>query len=185
MKSNRITLSNHIKEKCKAFADQRIGGSENLYRQRGELNRDKMWYDIYIGTLAEFAVYKQLTKIASNVTKPDLEIYSARNKSYSADLVCDDLFVHVKSQGIKSAEAYGSSWLFSKGDKLFSEDNPEDILVFCIVHDDETVEIKHSISAYDIVKADLLAEPKVYRYKFSKIAIYLQDIIDSEIRSIL
>ena len=149
MKSNkRIKLSESIKEKCKAFADQRIVGSESLYRSRGELNRDKMWHDIYIGTLAEFAVYKELKKIANNVTKPDLEIYSSRDKSYSADLMCDDLAIHVKSQGSRSAKLYKESWLFSKGDSIFVEDgsNAADILVFCIVHEDDTVEIKYSIS---------------------------------------
>jgi hypothetical protein len=52
--------------------------------------------------------------------------------------------------------------------------------LFCIV-DGTTVHIKAIVKVLDIIENDLIKEPKVFRYKFSKNALYLDDILKSNI----
>ena len=176
----KMKISKHMQKKCRKFAEDRIGLSEELYRKRGEANVDKMLDDITIGAMAEWAVYKHLKEKGVECSKPDFEIYDAKKKAFSADLITTNHAVHVKSQSLLSANKYGSSWLFQKTDKLLSKPSDQDVMVFCIV-DGEEVEIKALVSVVDVVDNDLTSEPKVWKYRFTKHAIYLDEVLDSQI----
>lgn len=161
--------------KAKNFAEARIGGSKDEYMKRGEANVAKMIEDIEYGAMAELAVYRLLKGLKLSCTKPDFKIYEKRKKSYSPDLICNGLNLHVKSQGTVSAKRYGSSWLFQKFDPLIKNLDPKDILVLCIV-DGNTVHVKNLIGFRELVKLELLDKPKVFQYAITKVAIYLEKL---------
>lgn len=165
---------------AKAFADERIKGSATLYRFRGEHNIEKMREDIVVGALAELAIYKQLTSRGLALDAPDFAIYETKQKSFSADLTDGDLMFHCKAQSLKSAKTYGVSFMFQKTDKLLTKPSSKDYLVMAVV-DGLKVEIKAVVMVQDIIKYDLLGEPKVPRYRHSKHTIYLNDLCNSSI----
>lgn len=184
----KITINDYTSRKCSTFAKERIKTSAGLYKYRGETNMDKMVEDVKIGTMAEYAVFNYVKQLGFKCTKPDLKHYKAKDKSFSADLKADKVFVdektlewrdaliHVKSQGTKSAKAYGSSWLFQKQDKIFRGEKDEEFLAFCIV-DKRDVELQAIVKVKDVKK--LLKEPKVWRYKDTKVALYLDDVLEN------
>lgn len=171
----RVKINSYYKKRCWEFAEKRINGSKNVYAYRGESNMEKMKQDIFIGLMAEWACYKYLKSKGIEVSKPDMKIYTGRRKSYAADLMNDDLKIHVKSQGVVSAKRYGLSWLGQKTDRLWTSPDPDDYIMFTQVDGNE-VEIKGVVKASDIVNNDILAEPKVPRYRDTKIALYWNDV---------
>lgn len=183
-----ILVKPEIIESSKQFALDRIGLSEALYRQRGEARKSKMVEDIQVGTMAEWACYEYLMDTASKgttITEPDTKIYKAKKKSFSADLVYtlksgEVANFHIKSQTYKSAKAYGASWLFQKTDKLFNDPAENDYAIFCLV-DGDKVDIKACVQVKDLVQRDLLEEPKVWKYRSSKQAIYLDHVLEADI----
>ena len=171
----KIKLLKRDIDRCEKFAKDRMSGSKNLYRFRGELSESKMLNDIKIGAMAELAVYRYFKIKGIQSTRPDLKIYDQKDKSFNADFASEIGNIHVKSQGIESAKRYGSSWLLQKKDPLLSQEHLNDYLVFCIV-DGREVTIEHICHIKDIVENNCLDEPKVWRYKETKVAIYLDHV---------
>lgn len=83
--------------------------------------------DIYIGKLAEFAVYNFILAQGKYVTFPDIEIYHGRKKSFDADLtVNNETPIHVKS--CMETNGYDNSWLFQPNDKLTTEPSESEVI---------------------------------------------------------
>ena len=172
-----IQLSYYIFDKCREFANKRIVDSEKQYRYRGENSKDKMLEDIMIGCMAEFAVYQYLKELGHDCTKPDLTIYKARKKSYSADLIASGYNVHVKSQSLKSIEKYGRSWLFQRTDSLVSAPDEVDIIATASVDVKcRKVTLLGFISPISVCKASKWGECRVDWYRKTKVALYLEDL---------
>ncbi|MBV6514164.1 MAG: hypothetical protein FMNOHCHN_03754 [Ignavibacteriaceae bacterium] len=176
-----IQVTDSVLEKCTAFAKARMEGSKQLYRIRGELNDEKMKEDLIIGAIAEFAVYKLLKSKIKGLSKPDLKIYEKKKKSFSPDLQSDQACVHVKAQTEASAKAYGTSWLFQRTDKIFSEERKNEYLCLCVVKQNRDTEILAIVKLEDLKRYKLLKKPKVPRYKLTKVAIYAEDLLNSGI----
>jgi hypothetical protein len=177
--AKKIKISKYLYDKCVAFAHDRVGLSKSCYAYRGESRVDKMIEDIICGTLGEWAVYKDLNRKNRKCTKPDMKIYEGRRKSFSADLISDYGFVHVKSQSLASVERYGKSWLFQKSDSLYSKPSEEDILAFTSVDlDKREVEILGYCDAKDVSDYKRWGECKVPFYAKTKVALYLEDLED-------
>jgi hypothetical protein len=176
----KITLSQEVMDQCQEFARKRIEGSSSLYAYRGESNNMKMVEDCVIGTLGEWGVYEYLIGKGYEISKPDMEIYPARRKSFNADLFNKELRIHVKSQSDKSYKYYGSSYLLQKKDRIVTNPDDDEYFVFVKVNGLEC-EILGSCFIQDIVKYNLWGECKIMKYRHSKIAIYLDDLIKSGI----
>ena len=176
----KIKLTDDIISRVEDFAITRIKGSENLYRYRGESNRDKMIEDVLIGTLGEWASYLYLQRCGILAPEPDMKIYEKRRKSFTADLQSDQGLFHVKSQGEKSAKRYGLSWLLQKTDKVIKEPSENEFFIFTQVSVPE-VEILGIVSAKDLIDNELLDEPKVWKYRHTKRALYWENIDNSDI----
>ena len=172
------TLSQIEVETCKQFAFARMGGSQALYAARGEHNISKMEEDIFVGAASEIACSNILKSLGIDCSSPDFSIYQTNFKSFSADLIANQVNLHIKSQTVKSANQYGASWLFQKEDKLFSPEKARDLLLFCIVEGNKVV-LKNITSIEQVLVYNLLKEPKVDRYKPTKYALYLSDIIET------
>jgi hypothetical protein len=174
----KIKVSDYIYKKCVKFAEDRMGGSADLYTYRGEKNKAKMFDDILIGTLGEWAAYKFLKDLDIKVSKPDMKIYEKRRKSFDADLTNDKFKFHVKSQSVVSRKRYGSSWLLQRSDKVVSDPQDGEYFILTCVEGKE-VEILACIFIRDIVNNQLWGECKVPRYRHSKVALYLDDLNDN------
>lgn len=174
--TNSLYVRKESMEKAYKFAADRLGGSKDLYEKRGEKNLSKIEQDIITGAVAELAVYNFFRRNKIKTTKPDMTIYEKKKKSFSADLRSTKYNIHVKAQSFKSANKYGASWLFQKEDKLFKEPSDNELIVFCLV-DDTYVNIEAIVSTKQIVEHELIEQPMVYRYQFTKNAIYLNRVI--------
>lgn len=170
-----VKLSDALIKKCEEFAVERITGSKSLYTYRGETRKDKMIEDVIIGTLGEWAVEAHISSMGYDCTEPDMKIYEKRRKSFSADLYVDDIEVHVKSQGVISAKRYGHSWLLQKHDKIVSDPQDNQIFAFTKV-DLKAKEV--DILGYCWAKDMEYGECKVWSYRKTKVAIYLDDVED-------
>lgn len=168
-----INIDKRLLKKCKDFAAKRVGGSYDIYAFRGESRADKLFEDILIGALGEWGVKKYVESLGHVCNDPDMKIYNKRNKSFDADLKVDEVFVHVKSQGMRSVKRYGNSWLMQASDKLVSSPENDHLFAFTNVNlEDNTVKILGFCWAVDMV----YGECKVWSYRTTKVAIYLEDI---------
>lgn len=172
----KIDISKYYYNKCKKFATDRIDSSKKLYAYRGEQKKDKMIEDIIIGTLGEWGAYKYLISKSIKVGSPDMKIYKNKRKSFAADLKSDEYNFHVKSQSKISLERYGASWLFQRSDYIIKEPGCNDYIIMTSL-DNSTVEILGIVKASDIVEGNLFRECKVYTFRFTKVALYLNDLV--------
>lgn len=170
-----VELSKYYLDKCKKFAKDRIKDSNQLYKWRGETNKDKMIEDCVIGTMGEWGAYKYLESKGIKTTKPDMKIYEKKRKSFAGDLISDDYVFHVKSQSVVSNKRYGASWLLQRRDKVVSNPAENEYFILTKVVD-RYVEILAIIRCKDIADACLWGECKVPRYRHSKVALYLDDL---------
>jgi len=132
---NEYYLDRDIVILCQHFADNVVSTNIDCYKNRNQYSIDKIKKDILTGKLAEwgvFFVYHFLRKKV-NITSPDMRIYSAKDKSFDADLKFGLFNLHVKSQTSESAHRYGDSWIFQSKDPLFVSANEYDIIVGCRV----------------------------------------------------
>lgn len=154
--------------------------SANLYKMRGEESVLKIKNDIITGVLGEYAVSAYVKSLGYNCSEPDLTIHKTRQKSFAADLESEAGTFHVKSQTQKSAQRYGASWIFQKEDRLMTLPSENCYLAFCLI-DNDKVQIKAIVSNIDIVEAKLTKAPKIPKYAHTKLALYLDDILNSKI----
>jgi hypothetical protein len=172
-----VTLNQETYERCKEFAEKRIDMSKSLYAYRGEQNKQKMIEDIIIGSMGEFGVFEYLKSKKIEVSLPDLTIYENKRKSFSADMQNDVHCFHVKSQTQNSISRYGHSWLFQRSDKIISSQDEKDIIVLTSVNELE-VTIHATIYAKDMI----WSECKVPYYRHTKVAIYLDQLIEADVK---
>jgi len=110
-------ITDEILDKCSTFAKDSVGTSSGKYASRNQFSISKITDDIRNGKIAEELVYRELVKFYPNLSSPDYEIYSKKNKSWDPDLkdLSIPLRIAVKSQEIKSEIAFGRSWVFQYG----------------------------------------------------------------------
>ena len=163
---------------CAEFASKRVGGSADEYKRRGEARISKIEQDILTGALGEHAAYEYLLSKNLKVSEPDLAIYDKKSKSFSADLQAAEGLFHVKAQTQESADKYGFSWLCQKQDKILKQPKADEFFIFAGVKED-LVDLKAIVLVQDIIDNELISEPKVWKYRHSKVALYLDDILNS------
>jgi hypothetical protein len=156
------------------FVAQRKEDAE-LYLKRGGFKEEDLW----VGAMAEFAVYYYLREREHKVNKPDLTIHTKKDKSYDADLVTESKFFHVKGQSLTSQKRYGNSWLLQRYDKIVKNPLPNHYIVPCSVDvENRTVTIFGTISLSSIHRTDSFSECKYYLFQKTKVALYLDELYD-------
>ena len=166
----------------KTFAAERVSGSKNLYNSRGKSKDGKLYDDIVVGAMGEYAVYYALKEEGFKCSKPDLKIYKGKKKSFSADLQCNDLNIHVKSQSVESEKKYGFSWLLQRSDPMVKNPTIYDVFAFCYADlDKKVVTFLGFCDVNSVDKHDLWAECKVPMFRRTKIALYLSHLADYDI----
>jgi hypothetical protein len=179
---------NHVEIVIDAFTQKKIADfvalvvntNKKKYKERNQTDLSKIKKDIYIGKLAEYAVFNHYNNNLGfdSVTEPDITIYSAKNKSYDADIVAIhdsvEYKMHIKSQQINQADRFGLSWSFQKNDPLVFNPIPYDYIVPCLVLSDKRVRIYKPVKAKDI--KGKYKKPKIERLQATKVVLYGKDI---------
>jgi hypothetical protein len=182
IKKEIIKLTKKEIERCREFAELSVDSSLNHYKRRNNTSRSRIVEDITIGKCGEVGIYKLLKKLGMEPSKVDFEVYKAGKKSFNADIVSFGYYLHCKSQSVESALKYGNSWIlqyngYGRGhtDKLFKSRSRYDMLVPCMVDDNE-------VTVFGIIRVDKLFDkkmiklPKVPWFQDTKRAIYWEDL---------
>jgi hypothetical protein len=171
---------NTMYAKCTEFAGQQVGTSRSKYSQRGQSNSQRITKQIADGKMGEMICRQYLLSNGYPCNEPDFEIYTARHKSFDADLQsCSP--VHVKTQCSDSASRYGASWVFQAGGAGFGNKDP---LLDSTSSDWAMFVTLGKLSAQVIGPLDMcevrkhLKDPVLERLKGIKKCVYLKDIAD-------
>lgn len=133
-KHNLIAPSLYQEKLCKVFSDEVYRSNKDMYARRNQDNESKVKADIYLGKLAEFAVFNYLWTAGKEVSAPDIMVYEVKDKSYDADLYINDTSpLHVKS--CMETGGYGNSWVFQPNDPLVSKPNEDETIALVVVND--------------------------------------------------
>lgn len=166
-------MEQHEIRQAKWFAYKVLDSNSDEYLKRSQASTTKILIDITCGKIAELAVAKML---GSSCTQPDFKIYSAKRKSFDADLVYKKFNIHVKSQLTAQAKIFGASWSFQLNDPIICREAgmQNDYAVFCTVDNDfSRVVVEDFISVRKI--KEILKPPKKASLT-SKGVVYLEDL---------
>lgn len=175
-------------EKCQKFAEDSVGTNASKYAYRGQGNILKVKTDITVGKLGEIAAYNFLSPKYPNLSGPDFQIYQKKDKSWSPDLLdpVANIKVGVKSQDIKSSNAYGMSWVFQYNfgknfdcDKeVFGEEKePNHLICFVSVNlPKKEGEIKGLVQVPWLHENQMFKPMKKANLVGNKVAVYMEDL---------
>jgi hypothetical protein len=165
-------ISQDIINLCNNFAEKCCLTNVDEYSKRNQKDFNKIKKDIAIGKIAEFGVYFIfLEQGMSNISIPDINVYSSNKKSFDADLECNKINFHIKTQTIDAAKKFENSWLFQKNDPLVLKPQNNDYFIGT-QYDEENFEVKILLSK----KAkDLKYNKPVLEKLFSKTCVYLKN----------
>jgi hypothetical protein len=144
--------------------------SGNLYktRTRNNVKEENLISDIYLGKMAEFAVWNFLHKQKKNATFPDINVYESYRKNYDADIMIGETKVHVKSC---SENSYGNSWVFRPSDPIVSNPDENDFVALVVLTKQSTFD------AYFLSAIELLGMYKPPRNPdYHMMVIYEEDL---------
>ena len=135
-----------------------------------------------VSKLGEWATYRALRALPTwrALDEPDMTIRDAAHKSFAPDLVsaADTAVppVHVKTQELAMAHAFGASWTFERSDvHVFGARRRVDQFVaFCIAVDDRRVLLAAVVPLQALHKQQLFHEMRLARLRRCKQAVYLQ-----------
>jgi hypothetical protein len=152
---------------CREFANK---SDVSLYTRRARITEEKAREDVFIGKLAEFAVYRT----TAGCTLPDVNIYENKRKTWAPDLKLEDgTPIHVKAQTIEKAKKYGLSWIFEATDRGVFK-NRTGFCAFCISYPNGVIDTAHFVSVQHLHDNNLFKETKL-KFK-NKLAVYAEDL---------
>jgi hypothetical protein len=159
-------------EICKKHAEDVT--ETTIYAIRnGQTNKTKRIEDALVGKLAEFLTFELLHIYYPTLTKPDVEIYSGRRKSWKPDLETQDFYISVKGQNTQQGKRYGVSWIFERTDSgLKPKDKPTYLSLVSIDLENSMGYLQALINLEKAVFGEL----KVEWLRATKKAIYFKDL---------
>lgn len=110
-------------------------GKTYLDRTKNNASIEKIISDIYLGKMAEFAVFNYLVQQDKTPTYPDIGIYPNKRKSYDADILVGDTKIHVKSCVFN--ERFDNSWVFRPNDPIVKDPDDKDFVALCILENNQ------------------------------------------------
>jgi hypothetical protein len=153
------------------FAQESFESRRKKINSRRQSNKEKILHDIASGTVAEFAAHHWLTEQGLQVSEPDLAIYTAKQKSFGADLVDVErnMHFHVKTY----SDPKWASWVFQAAswdtDPLITKPHPNHYLV--LTHTTKSsVQVQYVIHQPNVV--GLFEDPVVWRLRSTKQVLY-------------
>lgn len=149
-KHNLIAPSTYQESLCLAYSNEVYQSIKEKYSDRNQSGKDKIKQDIYLGKMAEYAVYNYLVENGKDVTPPDIMIYNKYNKSFEADLFVNKTSpLHIKS--CMNVDPIHNSWLFQPNDPLTRDPKEDDMIAFVVAMPDATF-YSYIVKGMDIIK---------------------------------
>lgn len=158
----------------------------SFYSSRNQFNDSKRKKDSLVGKLGEFAAYHYLKDKVSNLSFPDLKIYSVKEKSWDFDLKGENFNIHVKTQDLTQGEKFGVSWIFQFGDgksrsydkEIFDKISKDQYVCFVSIDlENYTSYIRGFVSLEHLHAKKLFGLPKLeHLQRANKMAVYLKDL---------
>ncbi len=144
-----IAPSPYQERLCTLFASEVFHTNKDMYASRNQSIESKVRSDIYLGKLAEFAVFNYLISKGKVCSAPDITIYEAKQKSYDADLYVNKTSpLHVKS--CIESKGYGNSWVFQPNDPLVISPVEDETIALVIASPDAVFDC-YIVKALDMV----------------------------------
>lgn len=188
IKEPKFEISKEIFEKCVKFGLDSAPSSSDKYARRNQSDPIKIAKDIRNGKIAEEMAYAKVVDKYPNLSQPDFNIYTKKDKSWDPDLKDADssIRVAVKSQDIESALHYGESWVFQFGNGgkydcdtgIFGKSiDPDHYVCFVLLN-----VAKRVGSLRGIVKVQWLHDKKLFKsmqkqnLQGNKVAVYYEDL---------
>lgn len=179
-------IENSIIEKCNNFAANVIDSNKNIYKRRNQSNIKKITSDISIGKIAEEYSFSIIRQYVEDISPPDYNIYSGKNKNWEPDLKSKNFNFSIKCQEISSAKKHGESWVFQLGYDSFDCDNftfsydifNKNFVVFNLIDiRNKYGEIKAIVPIKNLHDNKLFKPVKVPMLRSTKVAVYYSDIL--------
>ena len=183
----KFAISEDILTRCTKFSKDSVSTSSDKYANRNQFDIIKIAKDIMNGKIGEEGVYQILSQQFPNLTKPDHQIYSKKDKSWDPDLrdEASKIRIAVKSQNIDSAIAFGESWVFQYGSGgkydcdtgVFKENDPNHYVAFVALNTPKKTGIIRAV-----VKIQWLHDKKLFKemkkqsLRGNKLAVYFDDL---------
>jgi hypothetical protein len=169
-----------IWHKCRLYAENEFDSTKNMRARRGQTNEQRIKHQTAVGKMGEYVTHEFLSTLGYECTEPDCEVYTGRKKSWASDLFVDEHKIAVKTQDLDSAMRFGKSWIFQKGGYGFGHTDPvidggKSFAVFVTL--DLNEKGAYVNGPYDMkVLRSYFKDPKVPSLRFSKTALYWEDI---------
>ncbi len=167
MKFKLEPCSEYQRLQCDLFANHVYDSNKKTYAARGSSVKEKVIADIFNGKIAECQVFNFLEADGYKPSPIDFTIYSRRRKTFDCDTKIDGFRVHIKS--CQGGSKYPNSWLFQKTDPVVSMRSEEDLLILCVLGEED---IAYSILASDVTFRD----PVLLNLARTKTAVYEDDL---------
>ena len=160
---------------CRKFAEASVDSSQSTWR----VNREKAITDIFTGKMGEVGAFIHLCELGQLPTPPDFTVYTARNKSFDADLFMGNYRVHCKTQSAESMEKYGVSWILQYGakrcDPLFKRRDQDDLFMGMSLNGQEvTIHLRTRVN--DLFEWEAVGLPTLKWLEQTKRAVYFDAI---------
>ena len=168
------------------FANKSMESRKSKLKSRGQTNPAKIKLDIACGAIAELAVKQWWQeRYAAKLLGPDFNVYEARKKSWTPDLVCESVDEKYGVQPIANLHVKTftnpkwSSWVFTYHpdrqdmDPVITTPQDNDFLVLTQVGTD-SVTIHYYLKAKLV--GDLYRAPILPQLARSKLCLYPSDI---------
>ena len=172
--------------KCRLYAENEFETVKKTRAQRGQRNANKIKHQTAVGKMGELIACDWLREQGYTCSDPDFNVYSGRKKSWDSDMHIisphGKFKVACKAQDEKSAKRYGRSWIFQKGGVGYGHTDPvikkgESLSVFVSLNlEEQTAEVKGPFRMCDM--RPLFREPFLKSMRFSKVALYWEDMKD-------
>ncbi len=183
-------ISDEMYQKCDKFAKDSVLTSADKYARRNQFDIEKIKKDIRNGKLGEQGVCNLLREKFPQLSDPDYEIYSKKDKSWAPDLNDPSgIRIAVKSQDIDSSINYGESWVFQYGGGgkydcdtgVFKEVDENHYVAFNALNSPKRFGIIRAIVKIKwLHEKKLFKEMKVHQLRGNKLAVYYEDLIKYE-----
>jgi hypothetical protein len=166
-----IAPSNYQERLCTLFSSEVYHTNKDMYSSRNQTDENKVRSDIYLGKMAEFAVYNYLISKGKKCSSPDILIYEAKQKSYEADLFVNGSSpLHVKS--CMDSKIYSNSWVFQPNDPLVISPTEDETIALVIVKPNAEFDC-YIVKALDVL--DMYRAPR--KIELNKKVLYEEDFI--------
>lgn len=188
-----FTFTPELRKKAHKFGLDQYQTSKDKYARRGQTNPSAIVEQIQTGKITEDMMWLKLSPaISAEISKPDWNIYGAREKNWDSDLkiyTSPLIRLGVKSQNERSAAEFSTSWIFEyrAGEKydtdrgVFSEEakQPGNFVVFSSIDLRNLTGRLQAILAVSTLHEKKLFEPPVLeRLRDNKLAVYMKTILE-------